>query len=597
MPKKKTTTRTKKIVTNEVRAQTPEVVAEKQRLIQNGLTESILGFVPGGIGTQLDQVDTLFKNNRWYLVSNMRQLLSEMYTEHGIIKTAVGTPVDDAFRGGIKIKTSQLDEDELAELKSEMDSVDDMGKAALANKWNRLYGGGGILVMTGQDPETPLDLKKIGEGEEIEFRAVDMWELFWDKVNTSDRGANLDGNLLDAVEYYSYYGVRVHKSRVLILKGMEAPSFIRPRLRGWGLSIVETMVRSVNQYLKATGLIFEILDEFKIDVYKIKGLAEKLLTQGGVEAARERIRLANLEKNYLNAVTMDSEDDFSQKELNFAGIAETLIGIRMQVASDLRMPMTKLFGISASGFNAGEDDIENYNSMVESDVRTKSKPHLKTMVMIRCQQKFGFMPTDLEIEFEPLRIMSGEQQENVKTQKFNRVLAARTAGEISQKEFREAVNKDNLLPMKLDTSVADDELKPPEKPEDKTVSEQGLGGKSSQTPPSARNSIENDRLPGGKGDKLKPEDVDHEQLEMGIMIEMEHTTDWEIAMEIALDHLAEDPAYYTKLKSVENSKVQNPGKVDESLWTKAKSASQKAFGKVKWPFVTWWYKKHGGTFK
>jgi predicted ABC-type ATPase len=59
-----------------------------------------------------------------------------------------------------------------------------------------------------------------------------------------------------------------------------------------------------------------------------------------------------------------------------------------------------------------------------------------------------------------------------------------------------------------------------------------------------------DRLPGGKGDKLKPEDVDPEQLKMGIEVELEHTNDRQVAREIALDHLAEDPRYYTKLKQV-----------------------------------------------
>lgn len=42
--------------------------------------------------------------------------------------------------------------------------------------------------------------------------------------------------------------------------------------------------------------------------------------------------------------------------------------------------------------------------------------------------------------------------------------------------------------------------------------------------------------------------------------------------------------------------VQNPGKVDEELWGKAKEASQKSYGKIKWPFVTYMYEKLGGTF-
>jgi hypothetical protein len=36
--------------------------------------------------------------------------------------------------------------------------------------------------------------------------------------------------------------------------------------------------------------------------------------------------------------------------------------------------------------------------------------------------------------------------------------------------------------------------------------------------------------------------------------------------------------------------------VDEALWSKAKEASMKAYGKVKWQFVTWFYKKQGGKF-
>ena len=41
------------------------------------------------------------------------------------------------------------------------------------------------------------------------------------------------------------------------------------------------------------------------------------------------------------------------------------------------------------------------------------------------------------------------------------------------------------------------------------------------------------------------------QLEMGMKVEMEHTDSKEKAREIAMDHLWEDPSYYTKLKKIE----------------------------------------------
>jgi hypothetical protein len=40
-------------------------------------------------------------------------------------------------------------------------------------------------------------------------------------------------------------------------------------------------------------------------------------------------------------------------------------------------------------------------------------------------------------------------------------------------------------------------------------------------------------------------------LRWGIEVEMEHTHDVDVAREIAMDHLTEDPIYYKKLKEME----------------------------------------------
>jgi hypothetical protein len=55
-------------------------------------------------------------------------------------------------------------------------------------------------------------------------------------------------------------------------------------------------------------------------------------------------------------------------------------------------------------------------------------------------------------------------------------------------------------------------------------------------------------LTGGVGDATATSDVDPVELSLGQTVEMEHTTDPNIATEIALDHLSEDPQYYTKLR-------------------------------------------------
>lgn len=47
--------------------------------------------------------------------------------------------------------------------------------------------------------------------------------------------------------------------------------------------------------------------------------------------------------------------------------------------------------------------------------------------------------------------------------------------------------------------------------------------------------------------KVPVADIIH-QLSIGIEVEKEHTNNEEVAREIALDHLREDPKYYSKLK-------------------------------------------------
>lgn len=55
------------------------------------------------------------------------------------------------------------------------------------------------------------------------------------------------------------------------------------------------------------------------------------------------------------------------------------------------------------------------------------------------------------------------------------------------------------------------------------------------------------------------------QLDMGIKVELEHTSDRDLAREIALDHLGEDPEYYTKLSSLQLEGVAEGDLDDESL--------------------------------
>jgi len=75
--------------------------------------------------------------------------------------------------------------------------------------------------------------------------------------------------------------------------------------------------------------------------------------------------------------------------------------------------------------------------------------------------------------------------------------------------------------------------------------------------------LDSDALPGGVADGYTPELIAKKhgvpvedilyQLAMGIKIEYEHTTDKDIARNVAMDHLIEIPDYYTRLHKMEQS--------------------------------------------
>lgn len=70
-----------------------------------------------------------------------------------------------------------------------------------------------------------------------------------------------------------------------------------------------------------------------------------------------------------------------------------------------------------------------------------------------------------------------------------------------------------------------------------------------------------DQLKGGLADKKKPSNFDPAALAKGIKVEREHTSNPQIAEEIAMDHLTEDPKYYDKLE-----KIEKKGRAMNNFW-------------------------------
>lgn len=414
-------------------------------------TNSMMDFALA-CGSELSKTDTTMWNNRFSSVTLNRSLISQLYLEHGVIQVLIDQPVDDAFRGGIVIECPELSADDLKLLHMELTKLDILQTYAQALKWMRLYGGAGVIINAGQDTSMPLDLEAIKDNTPLEFYAADRWELSY----TPEGSSALDQFKTDKAQRpFNYYGHILHKSNVIKVNGKIAPSLIRGQFGGWGVSEIERILRSWNQYVKHQDVSFELLDEAKVDVFKIQGFNSAVASKNGAELTARRVSIAAQIKNYQNALVVDKEDEYEQKQIQYGGLADILKEIRIQLACDVRMPMTKLFGISAAGFNSGEDDIENYNAMIESEIRTKCKPGLILMLKILCHKLFQHVPESLDFKFHPLRMMSSQEESTIKDATLNRTIQAQQAGFMTVEAAIAQLNAAQVFPVELSEDEAE----------------------------------------------------------------------------------------------------------------------------------------------
>ena len=431
-----------------MKAQEGRITPAKSERMKNGYAGLVAGlsaqfssefyspFAGGGGYQQLSQPETFIGNMAASPFTLQMMALNFGYMTYGLAQTLIDQPVDDAFKGGLIIKIPELKAVDIARLHKRMKRARDIHAMKQAIKWARLFGGAGLIIATDQDSRSELDKDGLGRpGAPLSFLPCDRWELTVPRIAT---------NGFAVPTFYQYYGESLDWSRVIRVMGREAPSRVRSLLQGWGMSELERCIRQIQLYLKLETVIFELVDEAKIDVYRLEELNAMLDSADGTQAAILRIMIANLIKNYKNAVVLDKEDEYEQKTMQFGGLGDLLEQCRINLAGALRIPLNKLFGQSATGFASGEDAMENYNALVESDVREPAGPMIDEVISLRCIQEFGYVP-DFTAEFHPLRIVDPVSEESIKASKQKRVIELRQADQITGKEADDILHQEGLL--------------------------------------------------------------------------------------------------------------------------------------------------------
>lgn len=392
-----------------------------------------------------------YNNLSLVMISQWQILLSYLYKTYGVLAKMIDIPVDDAYKGGaFTLETDSVDEAELKELEKTIAKNQDIKQIKNARKWARLYGGAALIALSGDDLSKPLDYKSL-YGKPLEFMAVDRWQLSYSEPNINIPGGQW--------EYINQYGrrnskksvigsnalTRIHSSRIFPITGKEAPFIIMQRVNGWGISVFEQVFSDMSQYFKAGNVLFELLDEAKVDVIKLATLQTALSSGNSDQVLQKMLDLIANNLNYKSKLLISKDDDYDQKQISFSGLAEMNKEIRIMMAGSANMPVNKLWGEGVTGFGSGEDSLENYNSQIENEIRSADDAVIDWVLMLRSYQQFGFELPDLTKTWKNLRVLSAIDEQNIHDHKVANILQIYDRQLMSPQEVMEYLKKQQIV--------------------------------------------------------------------------------------------------------------------------------------------------------
>lgn len=423
---------------------TKKVEIQNELTAQNSL-DYALRLTDYDLWTQQASLSTAnaFNNMKLDLISLQQILLTSLYKTYGILGKVVDVPVDDAYRnGGFDIVAETIDDEELYDLERKLKENRDIEVLKQARKYARLFGGAALVCLDGGELSQPLDLGKLAN-REVEFVAVDRWQLTYSLPNVNM--PNGKWTLTNYEKINQALSDNIHSSRVHILHGKKAPYLIDQQVQGWGISVYEQIIQDMSQFFKSRNVLFELLDEAKIDVLYLEALQTALSSANGERALQRMVDLIARNKNYKSQITLSTNDKYDQKSTSLTGIEGILKEIRIMMSSAANMPVNKLWGEGVTGFGSGEDSLENYNASIESEIRSQDLDAILWILKIRCWQLFNREIDDIDIDWKSLRVMSSLEEADIHTKRIDNLLKLFDRQLLSPKEFMEIMKKEKML--------------------------------------------------------------------------------------------------------------------------------------------------------
>lgn len=398
--------------------------ARDKRLAHDGGIEN----VAAGLGTSRDKS---YYTRYTTPVPFEEQTLIDMYRQSWLAGQIVDVVTDDMTSKWRTASSKAFKED--ATLFQRMEEKFDLrARITETLRWSRLFGGACMVIaIEGDEFDKPLVLDSIRQGSLRQFFVLDRYSI------TPSEKLEQDPLSVHFGKPESYRinqtAQLVHSSRIIKLGGSRMPYRARQNLQYWDDSVLQRAYDSIINSDTAMASVASMFFEANVDVISAEGMADLLSTKQGQQKVIARYQAAATIKSFNRLLLLDGGEKYDKKQNNFANVHDVIEKFMVYVAGAADIPVTRLFGKSASGLNAtGEGDMRNYYDSLQSRQSTDLRPALRYADEIMLRSELGTMPDDYSFEFCALWQQTDKEKADTQKVKADRDKIYLDSGVITQ---------------------------------------------------------------------------------------------------------------------------------------------------------------------
>lgn len=367
-----------------------------------------------GRGTSVDRSMHGF----WHFMPMSAQQIEAAYRGNWLHRKIVDIPAEDMTRAG---RDWDAEADEIEKIEADEKRLGLWQKLHAALTLGRLGGGAIVVGLRDGRPEMPLP-SSVGVGDLQYLVVLSRWQL-----RLGDMVTDPASPMFGEPAYFEINGAsgqpRIHPSRVITFKGLPVPYLGMSASwedRYWGDSVVQAVDEAVKQATMASAGFASLIEEAKVDIYRFDKLLDQLLQPDGDARINRRIELTNTGKSVHRAVILDKEDEWEQRQLNWAGIRDVIVTYDARVAGAADIPATRLFGKAPDGQNStGESDLVNYFQSIGAKQEADLRPQIARVDDLLLPS--AGVSLGLSWAFSPLRVLTEQQQAEVENKEADSV--------------------------------------------------------------------------------------------------------------------------------------------------------------------------------